>query len=69
MKDVPKPFQSKLNPYLDEIKALRDTEPPTTYHEIARLMKERHGLDVSHHSIWHFVKVRLNTNPNTNYLQ
>lgn len=53
-----KPFQSKLNPYRDDIIALRDTNPPTGYHRIAEILKEKYGMDVSHHAVWHFVKVR-----------
>ena len=53
-----KPYQSKLNPYRQEIARLRATRPPTPYVQIAKLLKERHHLDVSPHTIWAFVKSR-----------
>jgi hypothetical protein len=53
-----KPYQSKLNPYRQEIARLRATRPPTPYVQIAKLMKEQHNLDVSPHTIWAFVKSR-----------
>jgi hypothetical protein len=59
-----KPYQSKLNPYRKEIAELRKGWPPTPYKEIARILNERHGLDVSPNSIWSFVKTRaLNPYP------
>lgn len=59
-----KPYQSKLTPYRKEIAELRKPWPPTTYKEIARVLKERHGLDVTPNSIWSFVKTRaLNPHP------
>jgi hypothetical protein len=53
-----KPFQSKLNPFLREIYELRRQAPPASYQEIARLLKERHGLEVSANGIFSFVKAR-----------
>lgn len=53
-----KPYQSKLNPYRQEIARLRATRPPTPYVQIAKLLKEQHNLDVSPHTIWAFVKSR-----------
>jgi hypothetical protein len=53
-----KPFQSKLNPFLREIYELRSQAPPVSYQEIARLLKERHDLQVSANGIFSFVKAR-----------
>jgi hypothetical protein len=53
-----KPFQSKLNPFLREIYALRGQAPPVSYQQIARLLKERHGLEVSANGVFSFVKAR-----------
>ena len=52
------PFQSKLDPYYDQIAALRACKPPTTYARIAAILKEQHQLTVHRGTIQHFVKVR-----------
>ena len=52
------PFQSKLDPYYDQIAALRASKPPATYARIAAILKERHQLAVHRGTIQHFVKVR-----------
>ncbi len=51
-----KPFQSKLNPYFDLIRGLRRKRTP--YPEIARILREQHGLAVGPTTIFDFVKVR-----------
>ena len=53
-----KPYQSKLIPHTQEIAELRRTIPPTPYLRIVQILKERHGLDVTSHSVWSFVKTR-----------
>ena len=53
-----KPYQSKLNPYLQEIHRLRSQAPPVSYQEIARILHEKHGLAVSPNGIFSFVKAR-----------
>jgi hypothetical protein len=53
-----RPYQSKLNPYRRDIAELRATRPPTPYARIAEILKERHGMDVSGHTVWAFVKSR-----------
>ena len=53
-----KPFQSKLNPFLREIYELRGQAPPVSYQQIARLLKERHGVEVSANGVFSFVKAR-----------
>ena len=52
------PFQSKLDPYYDQIAALRACKPPMTYARIAAVLKEHHQLVVHRGTIQHFVKVR-----------
>jgi hypothetical protein len=51
-----RPYFSKLAPYRAEIAALRKPSPPVSYVEIARILKERHGLQISPNAIWSFVK-------------
>ena len=53
-----KPYQSKLNPYLQEIHRLRSQAPPVSYQEIARILHEKHGVAVSPNGIFSFVKAR-----------
>ena len=54
-----KPYQSKLNPFREEIAELRRPWPPTPYVRIAEILNERHpGLDISPNAIWSFVKKR-----------
>ena len=54
-----KPYQSKLNPYLQEIAELRKGWPPTTYKEIAKILNQKHpGLNISPNAVWSFVKMR-----------
>jgi hypothetical protein len=52
------PYRSKLTPFEAEIADLRRTRPPTPYTEIARVLKERHGLAVQVSTLFNFVKVR-----------
>ena len=48
-----------LNAYLAEIAQLRETRPqPTPYRTIAKILKEKYGLEVSANSIWSFVRAR-----------
>jgi hypothetical protein len=53
-----KPYQSKLNPYLQEIHRLRSQAPPVSYQEIARILHEKYGVAVSPNGIFSFVKAR-----------
>ena len=53
-----KPYQSKLNPYLQEIHRLRSQTPPVSYQEIARILHEKYGVAVSPNGIFSFVKAR-----------
>jgi hypothetical protein len=55
----PGPYQSVLNSHLAEIARLRETRPqPTPYRTIAKILKEKYGLEVSRNSIWSFVRAR-----------
>lgn len=51
-----KPYQSRLLPYMEEIKRLRKKD--TSYREIAEYLKENYGLTVNPATIFNFVKVR-----------
>ena len=53
-----KPYQSKLNPYLQEIHRLRSQAPPISYQEIARILHRKYGIAVSPNGIFSFVKAR-----------
>jgi hypothetical protein len=56
---LPGPYQSVLNSHLVEIAQLRETRPqPTPYRTIAKILKEKYGLEVSPNSIWSFVRAR-----------
>lgn len=49
-------YKSKLVPYFDFIKQARKEH--VSYREIARILNEKYSLDVTHSSIFSFVKVR-----------
>ena len=51
-----KPFQSKLLPYFDKIKAARNNG--LSYQKIAKLLEGEHGLYVDQSTIFSFVKTR-----------
>ena len=53
-----KPFQSKLNPYLDEIRTLRRARK--TWQEIADAITERHGIKTNASSVYEFARRRAN---------
>jgi len=55
-----KPYQSCLKAYTDEIMNLRMATPRKTYREIAQIMKDDHGLDVTINAVWSFVTRRTN---------
>ena len=60
-------YFSKLNPHRAEIAALRKPQPPVPYTEIARILHERHGLEISAVAIWSYVKRRSLGNPRQFY--
>ena len=51
-----KPFQSKLEPFVQVIRDLRRQRK--SYREIAQALREEHGLTMDRTTIWSFVKVR-----------
>jgi hypothetical protein len=53
-----KPYQSSLNPYRDEIFALRRKKPPVSYARIAAILQQKYGLKVRRTAVGKFVKVR-----------
>lgn len=53
-----KPYRSKLLPYLDTIRDLRNTEPPTPYSIISKILEDKYGVKSAPSSIFSFVKVR-----------
>jgi hypothetical protein len=53
-----KPYQSSLNPYRDEIFALRRKKPPISYARIAAILQQKYGLKVRRAAVGKFVKVR-----------
>jgi hypothetical protein len=55
---MPGPWRSTLTDYQSEIAELRNTVPPTPYEQIARILKERHNLDITAGAIWSFVRAR-----------
>jgi len=53
-----KPFQSKLNPHLDEIRTLRRGRK--TWQEIADTITARHGIKTNASSVYEFARRRAN---------
>src|SRR6058998_2100289 len=53
-----KPYRSCLIPYEDEIFALRRRRPPTTYAQIADLLRQKYDLTIQGPAIFKFIKVR-----------
>ena len=53
-----KPFQSKLNPHLDEIRAARRGRK--TWQEIADAITARHGIKTNASSVYEFARRRAN---------
>ena len=52
------PFRSKLAPFEQEIIELRRKRPPVSYREIAQLLKERHGVEVTINGVFAFLQTR-----------
>jgi hypothetical protein len=53
-----KPYQSSFIPCQLEIIALRSQKPPVSYAQIAKILREKHGLNIQRAAIAKFVKVR-----------
>jgi hypothetical protein len=61
-----KPFQSKLVPFTDLIRELR--QKGKSYQQIAEILRTEHGMLTSASGIYGFVKVRSKPPPRTNIL-
>jgi hypothetical protein len=55
---MPGPNRSKLKDHQQLIARERKKVPPTSYADIAAILKNEHGLVITPGSIWAFVKVR-----------
>jgi len=53
-----KPYQSRLNPYEQEIIDLRLRRPPMPYRQIAELLRQKYNLTIQRAAIFKFIKVR-----------
>jgi hypothetical protein len=56
-----KPFQSKLEPFVDLIRDWRRRRK--SYRLIAQMLRDEHSIIVDHTSIWSYVKVRSRSRP------
>jgi hypothetical protein len=56
-----KPFQSKLEPFVDLIRDWRRRRK--SYRLIAQILRDEHGVVVDHTSVWSYVKVRSRSRP------
>jgi hypothetical protein len=52
------PFRSKLAPFEQEIVELRRQRPPVSYRQIAQLLMERHGVEVTINGVFAFLRTR-----------
>jgi len=52
------PYQSRLASFEREIAELRRKRPPTPYHQILRLLEQKHGVQISLHALYNFVQTR-----------
>ncbi len=53
-----KPFRSNLIPYERDILEWRHLDPPMTYAEIAKQLKDKYGFTITRAAIFKFIKVR-----------
>jgi len=60
-----KPYQSCLNPYEDEIIALRRKRPPTPYAQIAELLRKKYQIVVRREAVYSFIKIRAKQSSKT----
>ncbi|MBM3804837.1 MAG: hypothetical protein FJW26_21320 [Acidimicrobiia bacterium] len=64
LKDISKtqmsgiPHQSRLAAFEQEITDLRRRRPPTPYRQVLRLLRQKHGVQISLHALYSFVQVR-----------
>ena len=52
------PHQSRLAAFEQEITDLRRRRPPTPYRQVLRLLRQKHGVQISLHALYSFVQVR-----------
>ncbi len=52
------PHQSRLSAFEKEIAGLRKRRPPTPYRQVLRLLRQKHGVQISLHALYSFVQVR-----------
>ena len=52
------PHQSRLAAFEQEIVDLRKRRPPTPYRQVLRLLRQKHGVQISLHALYSFVQVR-----------
>lgn len=52
------PHQSRLAAFEQEIADLRRRRPPTPYRQVLRLLRQKHGVQISLHALYSFVQVR-----------
>jgi len=52
------PHQSRLAAFEQEIADLRRRRPPTPYRQVLRLLRLKHGVQISLHALYSFVQVR-----------
>jgi len=52
------PFRSKLAPFEQDIIELRRKRPPVAYREIAQLLKEQHGVEITINGVFAFLQTR-----------
>jgi len=52
------PHQSRLAAFEQEIVDLRRRRPPTPYRQVLRLLRQKHGVQISLHALYSFVQVR-----------
>jgi hypothetical protein len=52
------PHQSRLAAFESEIVDLRRRRPPTPYRQVLRLLRQKHGVQISLHALYSFVQVR-----------
>jgi hypothetical protein len=55
------PYQSKLEPFADLIRDWRRRRK--SYRLIAQILRDEHGVQTDHTSIWSYVKVRSRSRP------
>jgi len=55
------PYQSKLEPFADLIRDWRRRRK--SYRLIAQILRDQHGVETDHTTIWSYIKVRSGSRP------